>query len=74
MINQIIKGLVNLIYGTRRARCKFERENPNEKVLAADASKGIVTTSNQDIQRGLNWVSSQRAVILLTEKKLVCGK
>jgi hypothetical protein len=74
MINQIIKGLVNLIYGTRRARRKFERENPNEKVLAADASKGIVTTSNQDIQRGLNWVSSQRAVILLTEKKLVCGK
>jgi hypothetical protein len=74
MINQIIKGLVNLIYGTSRARRKFERENPNEKVLAAGASKGIVTTSNQDIQRGLDWVTSQRAVILLTEKKLVCGK
>ena len=47
--------------------------NPNEKVLAADASKGIVTTSNQDIQRGLDWVTSQRAVVLLTDKRIICG-
>lgn len=74
MINQLLKGLVDLIYGTGRVRRKFERDNPSEKVLAADASKGIVTTSNQDIQRGLDWVTSQRAVVLLTDKKLVCGK
>ena len=74
MINQLLKGLVDLIYGTGRVRRKFERDNPNEKVLVADASKGIVTTTNQDIQRGLDWVTSQRAVVLLTDKKLVCGK
>ncbi|WP_437921922.1 hypothetical protein [Sphingobacterium sp. LRF_L2] len=74
MINQLLKGLVDLIYGTGRVRRKFELNNPNEKVLAADASKDIVTTTNQDIQRGLDWVTSQRAVILLTDKKLVCGK
>lgn len=74
MINQLIKGLVDLIYGTGSARRKFELNNPNEKVLAADASKGIVTTTNQDIQRGLDWLTSQRAVVLLTDKKLVCGK
>ncbi len=74
MTNQLLKGLVDLIYGTERARRKFEREHPNEKVLAADASKGIVTTKNQDIQLGLDWVTSQRAVVLLTDKKLVCGK
>lgn len=74
MINQLLKGLVDLIYGTERARRKFELDNPNEKVLAADASKGIVTTANQDIQRGLDWVTSQRAVVMLTEKKIVCGK
>jgi hypothetical protein len=38
MTNQILKGLVDLIYGTERARRKFEREHPHEKVLAADAS------------------------------------
>ena len=74
MIHQMLKGLVDLIYGTKRVRRKFELENPNEKVLAADASKGIVTTTNQDIQRGLDWVTSQRAVVLLTDKKIICGK
>jgi hypothetical protein len=74
MINQLLKGLVDLIFGTGRVRRKFERDNPNEKVLAADASKGIVTTTNQDVQRGLDWVTSQRAVVLLTDKKIICGK
>jgi hypothetical protein len=74
MINHILKGLVDIIYGTVRARRKFELDNPNERVLAADASKGIVTTTNQDIQRGLDWVTSQRAVVMLTDKKIICGK
>ena len=74
MINQILKGLVDIIYGTRRVRRKFELDNPNEKVLTADASKGIIITTNQDIQRGVDWVTSQRAVVMLTDKKIVCGK
>jgi hypothetical protein len=74
MINQLLKRLVDLIYGTGRVRREFEQENPSEKVLAADASKGIVTSTNQDIQRGLDWVISQRAVVLLTENKIICGK
>jgi len=74
MINQILKGLVDLIYGTGRVQRKFQLENPNEKVLSSDASKGIMTPSNQEIRRGLDWVTSQRAVVLLTENKIVCGK
>ena len=74
MISQLSKNLIDFIYGTGRVRRKFERENPGEKVLAADASKGIVTTANRDIQRGFDWVVSQRAVILLTEKRIICGK
>lgn len=74
MVNQILKGLVDLIYGTGRVRRKFELDYPNEKVLAADASKGIITTTKQDIQRGLDWVTSQRAVVMLTDKKIICGK
>jgi len=74
MINHLLKGLVDIVYGTGRARRKFERDNPGEKVLAADASKGIITTTNQDIQRGLDWVTSQRSVVMLTDKRIVCGK
>ena len=74
MINQILKGIVDLFYGTGRVKRKFELINPDEKVLASDASKGILTTGNQEIQRGLDWVTSQRAVVLLTDKKIICGK
>ncbi len=74
MINLLLKGLVDLIYGTTRVRRKFEIDYPNEKVLVSDASKGIMTDSNQQIKNGLDWVTSQRAVLLLTEKRIVCGK
>ncbi|MEJ5963332.1 hypothetical protein [Pedobacter immunditicola] len=74
MINQLLKGLVDQIYGTGRVKRKFELNNSNEKVLVADASKGIVTTTNQSIQRGPDWVTSQRAVVMLTDKKIICGK
>ena len=74
MINKLMKGLVDLIYGTGRIKSKYLNENPTETILAADGSKGIVTTDNENIQRGLDWVTSQRAVVLLTDKKLICGK
>lgn len=74
MIDRLLKWMVDLLYGTKRIKRKFELANPKEKVLASDGSKGIVTTSNQDIQRGLDWVTSQRAVVLLTDKRIVCGK
>ena len=74
VLNKLMKGFVDLIYMTGRARKKYERDNPNEAVLAADACKGVITKKNQDIQHGFNWVTSQRAVIMLTDKKIVCGK
>jgi hypothetical protein len=74
MINQLLKGLADLIYRTGQVRKDFSLNHPNEKVLAADASKGIITTTHQEIQRGLDWVTSQRAIILLTDKRIICGK
>lgn len=69
-----MKGLVDLIYGTGRVRREYEQSHPDEKVLAADASKGIIKNQNQGVIRGTDWVSSQRSVLLLTSKKVVCGK
>ena len=74
VLDKLLKGLVDLIYMTGRARRKFEHANPDEKVLAADGSKGIITKENQDVQYGFHWASSKRAVILLTDKKIVFGK
>lgn len=74
MLNKGLKKLVDLVYGVKQARRKFENAHPTEKVLASDASKGIVTVDNQAIQRGTDWVTSQRAVIILTEHQISCGK
>lgn len=72
-MDKILKALVDLIYGTNSKRKRFESQ-ANEKVIAADASKGIITKQNNDITRGADWIVSQRAVIMLTEKLIVCGK
>lgn len=74
MLNKLMKGLVDLIYGTKRVRKKYEESNPGEKVVASDASKGITTTQEQAITRGTDWVTSQRAVLLLTNNNIICGK
>ncbi len=74
MFDKILKGFVDIIYGTNRKRRNFELKNADEKVLAADASKGIITNESQEITRGINWVTSQRAVLMLTNKNIICGK
>lgn len=72
-MDKILKAFVDLIYGTNSKRKKFESQN-NEHVIAADASKGIITKQNSDIKRGTDWIVSQRSVIFLTERQIVCGK
>lgn len=71
---EILKKIIDTIYGTGRVRKKYLLQNPNETVLAADASKGIITKGNKDVQRSLEWATSQRAVVLLTDKRIKCGK
>ena len=73
-MNNLLKGLVDLIYSTRRVRKKYLLDNPTETVLAIDGAKGIVTADNQAVERGIDWVTSQRAVIILTTTKIICGK
>lgn len=68
------KRMVDFIYPTNRVKRKYLLKNPTETVLASDACKGIVTSKNKDIQRDASWITAQRAVILLTDKNIVCGK
>lgn len=74
MINKLLKGFVDLTYGVNRIKDEYLNDNPTEKVLAADGSKGILTDKNKDVERGLDWVTSQRAVVLLTDKKVKSGQ
>ena len=73
MMDSLLKSLVDLIYGTRQVKKRYELEHPDETVLAADACKGIVNNSDRELEWGLDWVGAQRAVILLSDQKIVCG-
>ena len=70
----ILKKITDFIYRTDRVKREFLANNPTEKLIAADASKGIMSNENSEIQRGMDWVTSQRAVVLLTNKRIKCGK
>jgi len=70
----MLKKITDFIYRTGRARRKHSAEHPDEQVVAADASKGIMTQGDGDIERGLDWVTSQRAVVLLSNKRIKCGQ
>ena len=53
----ILKKITDFIYGTGRVRRKYSTENPDEQVVAADASKGIMTKGDGEVKRGLDWVT-----------------
>lgn len=68
-----MKRLADLIYGVKSAKRKYLQSNPDEVILAADGSKGIKTKGDKDLERGMDWITSQRAVILLTDKRIKSG-
>ena len=70
----ILKKFTDFIYRTKQAKKEFLANHPTEKIIVADASKGIKSKGNSEIKRGLDWVTSQRAVVLLTDKRIKCGK
>lgn len=74
MVMSIFKTLLDFIYGTKRISENFSLEYPDDQILATDASKGTLTKGNQDVKRGLHWAISQRAVIILTDKRIKSGK
>ena len=71
---EILKKITDFIYGTEQIKLKFLTDHRDEKVLAADASKGIMTKEKNEVKRGFDWVTSQRAVVLLTDKRIKCGQ
>ena len=70
----ILKTITDFFYRTERVKKEFLTKYPTEKIIAADASKGIMSNEHSEIKRGMDWVTSQRAVILLTDKRIICGK
>ena len=74
MRNKLMKGFIDLIYGTDRVRRKFEIDNPTEKVLAANSSKVIETIPSEVKRHEYDWIISKRAIVMLTNKNIICNQ
>jgi hypothetical protein len=65
--------ITDLLYGVNSRVKKIKKLYPDENILAASATKAIQTT-NDSVVRGFEWVIAKRAVLILTDKKIICGK
>ncbi len=69
----VYKYAADFFYRTRSVKDKFAKENPRETVLASDASKALLSKGTGKIRWGVDWVTAQRAVVLLTDKRIKYG-
>ena len=69
----IINGIVNIVYGTKRAVAKFQVAHPNERVIASSGVKAIKSTPKSEVDTGAQWIVSRRAIAILTNKRIKCG-
>lgn len=69
----MINRLTQFLYRTEAKRRSFERAHPDEPLCAAGASKAIRVDSDRPVGRGARWVVARRAVLLVSNERLVCG-
>ena len=69
----MINRLTQLLYRTEAKRRAFLRAHPDEPLCAAGASKAIRVDSDRPVGRGARWVVARRAVLLVSDERLVCG-
>ena len=74
MAIQMTKKVIDFIYGASKVKRRFQAAHPGETVLASDACKGFVSNRDKAVKQGADWVTAQRATLLLTDKRIVCGK
>ena len=74
MLSNLFRVITNTLYGVEHYKTKFQAGNPNEHILAAGATKARKVSSEfAKVQYEAGWIKAKRAVVLLTNDRLVCG-
>jgi len=66
--------LINVLYGTKRVCKKFDKRNPNERIIVAEPSKVIISKNRNNNMLELNWLLSKRSNAILTNNLICFGK
>ncbi len=72
MWTKFSRFLVNRIFLVGRRINKFKEQYPDDQVIVAGGSKAIVS-EKEEVFRGKQWIFAKRAVLILSNKRLVCG-
>ena len=68
-----MRSLVNFLYRTRSRVAAFNSRFPGETVLFAGGSKGFRRKKELPARFGPEWIFSRRAVLILSDHRLVAG-
>lgn len=73
MISNLSREIANAVYLVPFQVHKFKEKEPQAIVLAAGATKAQKLNRDEDVRSSVGWVTARRAVLILTNEKLVCG-
>ncbi|MGR3274759.1 hypothetical protein ACSYAD_06560 [Acaryochloris marina NIES-2412] len=84
MLSHITDWLEQVLIGFSRATCyvfylvpfrlqKFRKQYPNVQILASGVTKARKMKADSPVQYELEWVTSRRGMLILTESYLFCG-
>lgn len=68
----LLDWITNWLYGVPGKVARFERDNPDETVLAQGAVKAKRSADNQPVQYEPEWILARRGALILTDQRLVC--
>ncbi|HMQ11564.1 MAG TPA: hypothetical protein PKB05_09650 [Oligoflexia bacterium] len=57
---------------TELAKRKIQSRYPQDTIVAINAAKAIKSEQSMQVQRGMQWINSRRAVVCLTNKRIIC--
>jgi hypothetical protein len=74
VLSNLHRIITNAIYGVEHHKKRFQAGYPEESVLAAGATKARrVSSEYAAVQHEAGWITARRAVVLLTNNRLICG-
>jgi|GEM_PF-1208882 len=66
--------LINILYCTKRVCKKFDKRNPNERIIVAEPSKIVISKNRNNNPLELNWLLSKRTNTILTDNLISFGE
>ena len=73
MLKNLSRILTNTFYLVPFTVHRFKKQNPEEQILAASATKARKNPIDAKVQYEAGWITSRRGTLILTADRLVCG-